>query len=166
MHFDTDSDSDDKVSQNKTERNDLLEMSNLRESGRFEPNSNYISRYNPVITGPVIDKKTGYANFQQLFRQSQSVDNNTEKIFKAMSAEEKEKYDEYVIKMGFDSKLKTYDNAKEIDSNTMKHAVENAFPLPMNQFYSTFVEIQGSSLPMFARYEVHQRVECTKNYII
>ena len=32
-----------------------------------------------------------------------------------MRAEDKEKYDEYVIKMGFDSKLKTYDNAKEID---------------------------------------------------
>ena len=48
----------------------------------------------------------------------------------------------------------------------MKHAVENAFPLPMNQFYSTFVEIQGSKQIMFARYEVHHRVACTKDYII
>lgn len=83
-----------------------------------------------------------------------------------MGREERQKYDEYVIKMGFESKLKTYEDAKTIDSNNMKHAAENAFPLPMNQFYSTFVEVQGSKIPTFARYEVHQRVQCTKNYII
>ncbi len=75
-----------------------------------------------------------------------------------MTPEEKERYEEYVIRMSFESKLKTYDDAKEIDDKTMEQAVENAFPLPMNQFYSTFVEVQGSPLPMFARYEVHQRV--------
>ncbi len=83
-----------------------------------------------------------------------------------MSPDERVNYEEYVIKMGFDSKLKTYNDAKKVDTHTMKHAIENAFPLPMNQFYSTFVEIEGSKNPMFARYEVHQRVECTKNYVI